>query len=178
MKCPECDILLPNGSKFCKQCGRKLELDCPECGNSLPPDSNFCFLCGHDFRKPKEPSAIDYQQPRSYTPKHLAEKILSNRMAIEGERKLVTILFADVANSTAMFERLDHEAVYEIMYGCFRLTMNEIHRYEATINQFRGDAVMALCGATIAPFEAISLPKGCRRRFHGHKVQTQTNGHP
>jgi class 3 adenylate cyclase/tetratricopeptide (TPR) repeat protein len=150
MICPQCQSELPEGSVFCKECGKRLELTCPECGNSLPPDSKFCLKCGHDLRKPKEAKPLDFDRPRSYTPKHLAEKILSTRSSIEGERKLVTILFADVANSTAMFENLDPEAVHEIMDGCFRLLMDEIHRYEGTINQFRGDGVMALFGAPIA----------------------------
>jgi hypothetical protein len=80
---------------------------CPSCQHENREDANFCGECGHDLPKPEEPAPIDYNRPQSYTPKHLADKILSNRTAIEGERKLVTILFADVANSTAMFENLD-----------------------------------------------------------------------
>ena len=150
MNCPKCGTENPDGAKFCNECAAKLELVCPQCGTSNIPGSKFCNECGHDLRKPKETKPLDYDQPHSYTPKHLAEKILSTRSSIEGERKLVTILFADVANSTAMFENLDPEAVHEIMDGCFRLLMDEIHRYEGTINQFRGDGVMALFGAPIA----------------------------
>jgi ribosomal protein L40E len=135
MICPQCQTELPDDAQFCNKCGGKTELSCPECGKGNPPDSNFCLKCGHDLRKPKESAPIDYNEPQSYTPKHLADKILSNRIAIEGERKLVTILFADVANSTAMFEKLDPEAVHEIMDGCFRLMMDEIHRYEGSARQ-------------------------------------------
>jgi class 3 adenylate cyclase/tetratricopeptide (TPR) repeat protein len=150
MKCPQCQNELPDDAQFCNECGKKMEVGCPECGKSNPHASKFCLKCGHDLRKPKEAKPLDYDQPQSYTPKHLAEKILTSRSSIEGERKLVTILFADVANSTAMFENLDPEAVHEIMDGCFRLMMDEIHRYEGTINQFRGDGLMALFGAPIA----------------------------
>jgi class 3 adenylate cyclase/tetratricopeptide (TPR) repeat protein len=150
MKCPKCHAENRETRKFCAKCGEKLLILCPQCASENLPDERFCGECGHDLRKPKDTKPLDYDQPHSYTPKHLADKILSTRSSIEGERKLVTILFADVANSTAMFEKLDPEAVHEIMDGCFRLLMDEIHRYEGTINQFRGDGVMALFGAPIA----------------------------
>jgi class 3 adenylate cyclase/tetratricopeptide (TPR) repeat protein len=103
-----------------------------------------------DQQQTGETKPLDYDRPHSYTPKYLAEKILTTRSSIEGENKIVTVMFADVANSTAMFEKLDPEAVHEIMDRCFVLLMDEIHRYEGTINQFLGDGVMALFGAPIA----------------------------
>ncbi|RPH41218.1 MAG: adenylate/guanylate cyclase domain-containing protein [Desulfobulbaceae bacterium] len=150
MICPDCRLELPQGSRFCKECGRKLNLVCFQCGTSLPSDSKFCLGCGQDLRQSQDFSKIDYQQPHSYTPKHLAEKILTSRSAIEGERKIVTILFADVAGSTAIFEKMDPEVVHEIMDGCFRIILDNIHHYEGSVNQFRGDGVMALFGAPIA----------------------------
>jgi class 3 adenylate cyclase/tetratricopeptide (TPR) repeat protein len=87
---------------------------------------------------------------RSYTPKHLAEKILTSRSALEGERRVVTVLFADCAGFTSIAEKLDPEDVHHIMEGCFERIAAEIHRLEGTINQYRGDGVMALFGAPIA----------------------------
>jgi class 3 adenylate cyclase len=127
-----------------------MDLSCPQCGKTSPPGSKFCNECGHYLRRPGETKPLDYDRPRSYTPKYLADKILTTRSSIEGEHKIVTVMFADVANSTAMFEKLDPEAVPEIMDRCFGLIMDEIHRYEGTINQFLGDGVMALFGAPIA----------------------------
>ncbi len=101
-------------------------------------------------RPDTETRPLDFDRPRSYTPKYLADKILNNRSSIEGERKNVTVMFADVANSTAVFEDLDPEDVHQIMDGCFRLLLDEVHRFEGTINQFLGDGVMALFGAPIA----------------------------
>ena len=150
MKCPKCQHENPEDASFCNGCGHKLELACPECGKVNRPGSMFCNGCGQDLRKPKEVSPINYNQPQSYTPKHLADKILTDRSSIEGERKIVTVFFADVADSTDIFEKLDPEDVHQIMDGCFKILMDEIHRFEGTINQFTGDGVMALFGAPIA----------------------------
>ena len=127
-----------------------MDLICPQCGNANPPESMFCDECGYDLRKPKEAKPLNLNRPHSYTPKHLADKILTRRSSIEGEHKIVTVMFADVAISTAIFEKLDPEAVHEIMDECFRLLMDEVHRYEGTINQFLGDGLMAIFGAPIA----------------------------
>ena len=150
MSCPQCQSELPEGAKFCKECGRKVEAACPECGKGVPPDSKFCLECGCDLRKPAGLPAVDYRQPKTYTPKHLADKILNTRRSLEGERKLVTVMFADVAGYTSLSEKLDPEEVHKIMEGCCRILMDEIHRYEGTINQFTGDGVMALFGAPVA----------------------------
>ncbi|MGO9566845.1 MAG: adenylate/guanylate cyclase domain-containing protein [Desulfomonilaceae bacterium] len=150
MKCPNCQVNNPETRKFCRECGKKLVIVCPECETENPPADKFCGECGHDLRKPKEDKPLDYDQPHSYTPKHLADKILSTRSSIEGERKLVTVMFADVAGFTSMSEKLDPETVHEVLDGCFRILMDEIHKFEGTINQFRGDGIMALFGAPIA----------------------------
>ncbi len=151
MKCRECGTENPVARKFCRECGARLPLPCSQCGFENLPGDKFCGECGHDLRKPSEPSdRIDCSQPQSYTPKSLAEKILTTRSSIEGERKLVTVLFTDVANCTAISEKLDPEEVHRIMDGCFRILADEIHRYEGTINQFTGDGVMALFGAPLA----------------------------
>ena len=150
MKCLKCQLENPDGSKFCLECGSRFEIPCPECGNPLPPTAKFCNDCGHDLSEPAEIPLIDYSKPHSYTPKYLAEKILTTRSAIEGERKFVTVLFADVVNYTSLAEKLDPEEVHQIMDGCFKILMDEVHRYEGTINQFTGDGVMSLFGAPVA----------------------------
>ncbi|HUU63294.1 MAG TPA: adenylate/guanylate cyclase domain-containing protein [Dehalococcoidia bacterium] len=150
MKCIKCDSDNREGAKFCEQCGTRLVRKCPDCGAEVSPTARFCAECGHDIAEPKEAPPIDYSQPQTYTPKFLADKILTTRSSIEGERKLVTVLFADVANFTSMSEKLDPEEVHEIMDGCYQLLMDEIHRYEGTIDKFTGDGVMALFGAPVA----------------------------
>jgi class 3 adenylate cyclase len=150
MKCPKCQFDNREGAKFCNECGHKFEQACPECGVTNRVGSKFCDECGYDLRASKEASPIDFSKPQSYTPKFLAEKILTTRSSIEGERKLVTVLFADVANYMSMSEKLDPEEIHQIMDGCFKILMDEIHKYEGTINQFTGDGVMALFGAPVA----------------------------
>jgi class 3 adenylate cyclase/tetratricopeptide (TPR) repeat protein len=151
MKCPKCQFENREGAKFCKECGVNLEFACSGCGTVYELGSKFCDECGHDLRKPKkEDQPIDYSEPRAYTPKFLADKIMTTRSSIEGERKLVTVMFADVANYTSMAEKLDPEEVHQIMDGCFKILMDEIHEYEGTINQFTGDGVMCLFGAPVA----------------------------
>jgi len=150
MKCSKCGFENPEGMNFCGKCSAKLELICPNCSAFNPPEFTFCGKCAHDLRIPNTAPPLDLTQPRSYTPKHLSEKILTARSALEGERKLVTVLFADVANFTSLSEKLDPEEVHQLMDGCFRILMDEIHRCEGTINQFTGDGVMALFGAPVA----------------------------
>jgi class 3 adenylate cyclase/tetratricopeptide (TPR) repeat protein len=150
MQCLQCQIDNPENAKFCNECGRKLELVCTNCNKANPPGSKFCNACGQNLNGLRRPPALDYTKPQSYTPKYLADKILTSRSSIEGERKLVTVLFADVANYTSMAEKLDPEEVHQIMNSCFKILMDEIHKYEGTINQFTGDGVMALFGAPVA----------------------------
>ena len=150
MHCPKCQCVNPEGKKFCRECGSKLRLPCPQCAAEILSSDKFCAECGHALKEPAETPAINYSKPQAYTPKFLADKILANRSALEGERKLVTVLFADIANYTAMSEQLDPEEVHQIMDGCFNILMDEIHRYEGTINQFTGDGVMGLFGAPLA----------------------------
>jgi class 3 adenylate cyclase len=129
-----------------------LEILCPKCNFSNSPQFKFCGECGHSLAQPKDPppAPIDYTKPPSYTPRHLADQILTTKSALEGERKLVTVLFADVASYTSLSEHLDPEEVHQIMDGCFQILMDQIHRYEGTINQFTGDGVMALFGAPLS----------------------------
>lgn len=180
MKCPKCQFENREGAKFCNECGHKFGLICSECGANNRVGSKFCDECGHNLEVPKEAHPIDIDQPQSYTPKFLADRILTNRSAIEGERKIVTVLFADVANYTSMSEKLDPEEVHQIMDGCFQILMNEIHKYEGTINQFTGDGIMALFGAPLAHenhaqracYAALAIQRALKA--YGEKIEKET----
>src|SRR2546429_7015754 len=149
MTCPRCQDENPPGSNFCLGCGARLGATCGAFGNGLPVGSRFCNKCGipvsgESVGQARSPS------PESYTPKHLAEKILVSRSALEGERKQVTVLFVDVSGFTSLSERLDPEDVHRLMTRAFESMLAEVHRYEGTVNQFLGDGIMALFGAPIA----------------------------
>ena len=116
---------------------------CGRCAASLVAGASFCHRCG----APALPVAAE---PRAYTPRHLAEKILVSRSALEGERKVVTVLFADVKESMALAEHVDAESWHRILDRFFSVLADGVHRYEGTINQFTGDGIMALFGAPIA----------------------------
>ena len=179
MQCPQCQFENFDGTKFCNECGGKLEISCSKCGKPNPPGSKFCNECGNELKKLQAVAPVDFTKPQSYTPKHLADKILTARSSIEGERKLVTVLFADVANYTSMTEKLDPEEVHQIMDGCFKILMDEIHKYEGTINQFTGDGVMTLFGAPVAHedhaqracYAALSIRKAIND--YGEKVKKE-----
>ena len=118
---------------------------CPNCATELPDSAKFCLECGRDLR-PRP----GFASPASYTPRHLAERILTTRAALEGEHKQVTVLFCDIANSTPLAERVGPERMHALLNGFFELALAEVHRYEGTINQFLGDGFMALFGAPLA----------------------------
>ena len=127
MKCPACSSDNRQGVIFCEECGARLEVEveCPSCRTLIPLGKKFCGACGHKIVKTEYSPIIEYDRPLSYTPKFLADQILTQRSSLEGEHKLVTVLFADVANYTSISEKHDPEEIHEIMDGCFR----EIVRY-------------------------------------------------
>jgi class 3 adenylate cyclase/tetratricopeptide (TPR) repeat protein len=157
MNCPACGHLNRADAKFCLTCGAAFARSCPACGKQLPAEARFCDECGRSLAAPAPPApspAPADADPRAYTPPHLAEKILQDRAKLAGERRTVTVLFADAVGSTALGERLDEEAVYDIMRRAVALMLEAVHRYEGTVTQFRGDGVMALFGAPIAHEDA------------------------
>jgi len=125
-------------------------MKCPVCQTESHEEAKYCSDCGYALRAVRKDMEEDAVGNPSYTPKFLKESFLTSKSAIEGERKVVTVLFADVVNSTSFAERLDPEEVHAIMDGCFKILMEEVHKYGGTINQFRGDGIMALFGAPYA----------------------------
>ncbi len=145
MLCPRCQHENSPRAKFCEECAAPLTRTCARCGAQLSPSAKFCPECA----KPVAPSSAELQfpSPEAYTPAYLAEKILTSRSALEGERKQV---ICDIATSTALAERLGPEPMHVMLERFFELALVEVHRYEGTINQFLGDGFMALFGAPVA----------------------------
>src|SRR5262249_6721413 len=122
VSCPACGHDNPPVARFCGGCGASLEISCAGCQATNPAANRFCHQCGAPLRTP-EPFA----SPRTYTPKHLADKILTSASALEGERKQVTVLFVDVSGFTSLSERLDPEEVHRLMRRAFDLMLAEVH---------------------------------------------------
>ncbi len=138
VKCLGCGTENREGAAFCDECGTSLQAACPSCGAANRPGAKFCDACG---------TAI---APTLETPAHLARKILEERGRIEGERRTVTVLFADAKGFTPLSERLGEEKVYEFVQRCVELMVAGVHGNEGTVTQFTGDGIVALFGAPIA----------------------------
>ncbi|HEX9666560.1 MAG TPA: adenylate/guanylate cyclase domain-containing protein, partial [Thermodesulfobacteriota bacterium] len=180
--CAHCGFENPLKANFCVECGTKLEVRCQSCGKENPPNHKFCFECGGKLGKSadvKVDKALNLSEPQSYIPKHLADKILVNRASLEGERKLITVLFADATSFTALSEKLDPEEVRTLMNQALRLIIDQVHHYEGTINKFTGDGVMALFGAPIAQedhaYRSVSSALGIQKaiRLYGEELKLE-----
>ena len=132
--------------KFCGQCAAPLASACPSCGAANPPGNKFCGQCAAPLAKATEPR---FESPESYTPKHLAKKILTSRSALEGERKQVTVLFADLKGSMELLADRDPEEARKLLDPVLERMIEAVHHYEGTVNQVMGDGIMALFGAPI-----------------------------
>src|SRR4051795_5443356 len=157
MQCPQCQHDNREQAKFCEGCGTRLAAKCAECGTELGPGARFCSECGTPMAGPAStapppvPQAANrFTSAQAYTPQHLAERIISSRGALEGERKQVTVLFADLKGSMELLADRDPEEARRILDPVLERMMDAVHRYEGTVNQVMGDGIMALFGAPLA----------------------------
>ena len=150
MKCAACQHDQDSGTKFCEECGHKLLPVCAACGVELKPTAKFCPECGASTVAPAPAAQATARRVADYTPKHLADKILQSKSALEGERKQVTVLFADIQGSMQLATQLDPEHWHHLLERYFAILTDAVHRFEGTVNQYTGDGIMALFGAPIA----------------------------
>lgn len=152
MSCPRCETSNPEYARYCLNCGTVLSsnppLTCPRCSTGLPAHAKFCIACGLSLdnndalNDGESPDTLErLMRGQTIAPPHRLESRTAR------ERRVVTILFADVKGFTAMSERFDPEEVVEIMQGAFNALTEPIHRYEGTLVQLMGDAILAFFGA-------------------------------
>ncbi|MCM3902513.1 MAG: AAA family ATPase, partial [Pyrinomonadaceae bacterium] len=186
MICPQCQSDIPTNAAFCDECGARLETACPNCGEANRRTARFCRNCGQSINHPATNVPVlpvGIPAPETYVPKHLAEKILASRHILEGERKQVTVMFADIRGSTNLVEGVDPEEAQKIIDPVLHVMMDAVHRYEGTVNQVLGDGVMALFGAPLAHedhalracYSALAMQEDMRR--HRRKLgQSEESG--
>src|SRR5215475_7107216 len=169
LQCPKCGTTNRRQAKFCEECGTSLTLSCPSCGAVVKADKRFCGDCGiplNSHQAPRQPqnAAISsqwpvinpqslppgLQSPVNYTPAHLAQRILASKAIIEGERKLITILFADIKGSMDLMEGMDPEESKRLFDPCIHRMIEAVHRAEGTVTRVLGDGILALFGAPLA----------------------------
>jgi class 3 adenylate cyclase/tetratricopeptide (TPR) repeat protein len=177
MKCPKCQFDNPDDKKFCRECGVKLLLACPQCAAEILPSDKFCGECGHKLSIPLEarPKELSFDEKldkiQQYLPKGLAEKILSQKDRIEGERRQVTVMFCDMEGFTQLAERIGPEKAYNTMDQIYEILIHKVHDYEGTVNEFTGDGIMALFGAPIALEDAPQ--RAIRSAYAIHREMTR-----
>jgi Adenylate and Guanylate cyclase catalytic domain/Double zinc ribbon len=153
MQCPQCQHDNPRDAVFCQECGTRLEAACASCGTPNQLGAKFCKKCGQRLGGLQAAQTVPgtrFGPPESYTPKHLAEKILTSRSALEGERKQATVLFADLKSSMELLADRDPEEARKLLDPVLERMMEAVHHYEGTVNQVMGDGIMALFGAPVA----------------------------
>src|SRR5712691_5931089 len=182
MLCPRCQAENRAGVRFCEACGSRIAATCATCGSELVADKSFCGSCGS---RVATPPAARSASPQAYTPAHLAERILISRTSLEGERKQVTVLFADLKGSMELRADRDPEEARKLIDPLLERMMEAVHLYDGVVNQVLGDGIMALFGAPLAQEEhavraccaALRMQESVRRyaesvfRSHGLPIQ-------
>ncbi|MBI4574275.1 MAG: zinc-ribbon domain-containing protein [candidate division NC10 bacterium] len=147
MQCPRCQHQNPARAKFCIECAAPLAQWCGNCGTHLPPGAKFCPECAQPTGA--SPTAEPrFASPESYTPKHLAEKILTSKSALEGERRQVTVVFADLKGSTELLADRDPEEAPKLLDPVLERMMEAVHRFEGVVTRWV-DGLSAYDGGTL-----------------------------
>ena len=148
MKCSTCGHENRTGAKFCENCAAALARACVRCGSQVSTTAKFCSECGHALRI--DASDRRFGAPKSYTPQYLADKIFTAKATLEGERKHITVLFADIQGSMQLLAKRDPEESQKLLDPVLERMMEAVHHYEGTVNKVLGDGIMALFGAPLA----------------------------
>src|SRR5438876_5183922 len=193
MQCASCGSDNPEGAKFCIECAAPLRKRCPSCGAENLPRAKFCAECAAPLTRQSRVQGLESRvqtspSPASYTPPHLAERVLAEQAAMEargtteGERKTITALFAALKGSTALIEGLDPEDARSIIDPALQLMMDAVHRYEGYVAQALGDGIFALFGSPIAhedhPQRALYAALRMQDEMRRYADTLREKGHP
>lgn len=181
MKCPKCSTENPEGLTLCGQCGAKLERICPNCNFTNPFHFKFCSECGHKLILPLGPASKELSlddkiaRIQRYLPEGLTARILSQRGKIEGEKKHVTIMFCDMSGFTQLTEKLGPEETFSLMDQISETLIHKVNEYHGTVNEIRGDAILALFGAPIALEDAPQRAIQSALAIHQEMIRLNEN---
>jgi class 3 adenylate cyclase/ribosomal protein L40E len=148
MRCPKCGTDNPSTNNFCAKCGNALAKNCAKCKAENPPTSDFCGKCGASLSERADPLPAPAATSSTKSQIRIADG--SAPETIEGERKTVTALFADIKGSTELEQDLDPEEARAIVDPALKLMIDAVHRYDGYIVQSTGDGIFALFGAPLA----------------------------
>src|SRR5947209_12043397 len=170
MRCPYCQTVNPPTAKFCLECGKRFGT-CPNCGTINLPTAKFCIECGTALLSTSKP--LPTLQPSSDGQTQPLSEILPN----PEERRVVTIMFADITGYTPLADKIDPEDVRAILTGYFNLMTEQIRKHDGTVEKYIGDAVMAVFGAPYAheddPDRAIRAALDMQAALAQFNVQRQ-----
>jgi class 3 adenylate cyclase/tetratricopeptide (TPR) repeat protein len=182
MRCQHCRHENPPGGKFCGECGTRLEVRCPACSTANVAANDTCRTCGGPLTQ-----ELPGTRPVSerYTRQRLTETIFTSKAALEGERKQITVLFADMKGSMELIADRDPEEARKVLNPVLERMMESVHRYEGTVSEVLGDGIMALFGAPLAHedhgiracYAALRMQEAVKRyaqeiqRTHGVPIQ-------
>jgi ribosomal protein L40E len=150
VQCTKCGTNNPSTNNFCAKCGNGLAKLCPKCSAENPPTSNFCGKCGAALANNENSAVATPPASDVAAGVRVAPESIDVSTRLEGERKTVTALFADIKGSTEMMEDLDPEAARAVVDPALKLMMDAVHRYDGYVVQSTGDGIFALFGAPVA----------------------------
>jgi class 3 adenylate cyclase len=181
MRCSRCGNDNREGRKFCAQCGQPLKLACPSCGEPNEPQERFCGDCGAALVVQAQAGAIRPPGVASTTPDiRITSAQAEVSLALEGERKTVTALFADIKGSTELMRDLDPEEARAIVDPVLQLMMASVHRYGGYVAQSTGDGIFAIFGAPIAhedhPQRALYAALAMQEELHRYADRLRAEG--
>ena len=189
VKCRRCQQENTPGANYCGHCGVEMSPHCSRCGTALSATAKFCSQCALPVEPARAPTR--FGTPDAYTPKYLAERILNSKAVLEGERKQVTVVFADLKGSMEMLADRDPEEARNLIDPVLERMIEAVHEYEGVVNQIMGDGIMALFGAPLAHedhavracYAALDMQARIHRyteevrRTHGVEIQIRVGMH-